>query len=158
MNTWKRNTGNFCKCLGKVWRKLIDVCFRIRILIFINFFLFPILSRELAESVPIKVDQYTYDSPHTKTHLLLQAHFSRLPLPIADYGTDTKSVLDQAIRIVQAMIDVCADEGWLSTVLQIIILMQMVVQGRWYYDSPLLQLPRVNEDLLQKFVMKSRMR
>lgn len=127
-------------------------------MIFINFVLFPILSRELAESVPIKVDQYTYDSPHTKTHLLLQAHFSRLPLPIADYGTDTKSVLDQAIRIMQAMIDVCADEGWLSTVLQIIILMQMVVQGRWHYDSPLLQLPKVNEDLLQKFVKKSRMR
>lgn len=58
----------------------------------------------------------------------------------------------------QAMIDVCADEGWLSTVLQIIILMQMVVQGRWHYDSPLLQLPKVNEDLLQKFVKKSRMR
>ena len=115
-------------------------------------------SRELAESVPIKVDQYTYDSPHTKTHLLLQAHFSRLPLPIADYGTDTKSVLDQAIRIMQAMIDVCADEGWLSTVLQIIILMQMVVQGRWYYDSPLLQLPKVTENLLGKFVMKPRMR
>ena len=127
-------------------------------MIFINFVFFSILSRELAESVPIKVDQYTYDSPHTKTHLLLQAHFSRLPLPIVDYGTDTKSVLDQAIRIMQAMIDVCADEGWLFTVLQIIILMQMVVQGRWYYDSPLLQLPKVNEDLLQKFVMKSRMR
>ena len=85
-------------------------------MIFINFVFFPILSRELAESVPIKVDQYTYDSPHTKTHLLLQAHFSRLPLPIADYGTDTKSALDQAIRIMQAMIYVCADEGWLSTV------------------------------------------
>ena len=78
--------------------------------------MFPILSRELAESVPIKVDQYTYDSPHTKTHLLLQEHFSRLPLPIADYGTDTKSVLDQVIRIMRAMINVCADEGWLSTV------------------------------------------
>ena len=101
--------------------------------------------------MPIKVDQYTYDSPHTKTHLLLQARFSRVSLPIADYGTDTKSVLDQAIRIMQAMIDVCADEGWLSTVLQVITLIQMVVQGRWHYDSSLLMLPRVTEDLLPNF-------
>ena len=31
----------------------------------------------------------------------MQAHFSHLPLPNADYQTDTKSVLDQAIRILQ---------------------------------------------------------
>lgn len=41
------------------------------------------------------------DSPHVKANLLLQAHFSRLPLPCADYLTDLKSVLDQAIRILQ---------------------------------------------------------
>jgi len=43
----------------------------------------------------------SYDNPHTKTHLLLQAHFERAELPIADYATDTKSVLDQALRILQ---------------------------------------------------------
>lgn len=58
----------------------------------------------------------------------------------------------------QAMIDFCADEGWLSTVLQIIILLQMVVQGRWYYDSPLLLLPGVMEDKLKHFVEKPKMR
>ena len=42
-----------------------------------------------------------YDSPHTKTHLLFQAHFSRVQVLIADYITDTKSVLDQALRIMQ---------------------------------------------------------
>ena len=47
------------------------------------------------------MDPLTLDSPHTKTHLLLQAHFSRAALPIADYLTDTKSVLDQALRILQ---------------------------------------------------------
>ena len=47
------------------------------------------------------MDPLTFDSPHTKAHLLLQAHFSRAPLPIADYLTDTKSVLDQALRILQ---------------------------------------------------------
>lgn len=50
------------------------------------------------------VDNYTYDSPHTKAFLLLQAHFSRLPLPCVDYITDLKSVLDQAIRIIQVCV------------------------------------------------------
>ena len=72
------------------------------------------------------------ESANTKTFLLLQAHFSRLQLPCSDYYTDLKSVLDQTIRILQAMIDVCAENGWLATTLRIIQLMQMVstVQGR----------------------------
>ena len=72
------------------------------------------------------------ESANTKTFLLLQAHFSRLQLPCSDYYTDLKSVLDQTIRILQAMIDVCAENGWLATTLRIIQLMQMVstVQGQ----------------------------
>ena len=56
---------------------------------------------ELAPSLPLEVDPDTYDSPHTKAHLLFQAHFSRTPLPSTDYLTDLNSVLDQAIRILQ---------------------------------------------------------
>lgn len=63
--------------------------------------LFVIPYRSLAESLPIAISPDSFDSPHTKTHLLLQAHFSSAPLPIADYVTDTKSVLDQALRILQ---------------------------------------------------------
>ncbi|PHH64830.1 hypothetical protein CDD81_3896 [Ophiocordyceps australis] len=43
---------------------------------------------------------------HVKAFLLLQAHFSRVELPISDYVGDQTSVLDQAVRIVQAAIDV----------------------------------------------------
>ena len=62
------------------------------------------------------MDARLADDPHTKANLLFQAHFLRLELPMADYATDTKSVLDQAIRILQAIIDVAADAGWLATV------------------------------------------
>ena len=41
------------------------------------------------------------DDPHAKANLLLQAHLSRLPLPISDYITDTKTVLDNSLRILQ---------------------------------------------------------
>ena len=70
----------------------------------LNNLMFPMLfCSDLAKSVPLEVDPYTYDSPHTKTFLLFQAHFSMLTLPCSDYHTDTKSVLDQAIRILQVI-------------------------------------------------------
>ena len=59
------------------------------------------MNETLARELPIDVGYQGYDSPHTKTHLLLQAHYSRADLPMTDYVTDTKSVLDQAIRILQ---------------------------------------------------------
>ena len=38
--------------------------------------------------------------------------------------------LDQAIRILQAMVDVAAENGWLQTTLNVMYLTQLVVQGR----------------------------
>jgi activating signal cointegrator complex subunit 3 len=45
---------------------------------------------------------------------VLQAHFSIAELPISDYMTHLKLVLDQIIHIIQAMIDICANIGWLK--------------------------------------------
>ncbi len=55
----------------------------------------------LSTSLPLRVDPNTFDNSHTKAFLLLQAHYCRIDLPIVDYITDTKSVLDQALRILQ---------------------------------------------------------
>lgn len=110
-----------------------------------------LLNEELAKLCRYSVDQYTYDSPHTKTFLLLQAHFSRLPLPCTDYNTDLKSVLDQAIRIVQAMIDTVAERGWLTSTLRIMQLFQMIVQARWINESPITTLPHVRKEDLPLF-------
>lgn len=81
----------------------------------------------------------------------MQAHFSHLPLPNADYLTDTKSVLDQAIRILQAMIDICAERGWLATVLRVQQLMQSIIQARWYDESPIMTLPYVEDFNISTF-------
>ena len=107
----------------------------------------------LAQHVPLPVDPGTFDSPHTKAHLLFQVHFSRGALPIVDYYTDTKTVLDQAIRILQAMIDVAANEGWLTTVLRTSLLLQMVIQGRWGTDSTLLTLPHLDKSHLSAIMV-----
>jgi activating signal cointegrator complex subunit 3 len=63
-----------------------------------------ILNEELAKYCPIEVPPGTYNSANTKAHLLLQCHFSRVLLPSSDYYTDSKSVLDQALRILQVQI------------------------------------------------------
>ncbi|XP_075603901.1 activating signal cointegrator 1 complex subunit 3 [Balearica regulorum gibbericeps] len=109
------------------------------------------MNSELAKHLPIEVNPHSFDSSHTKTHLLLQAHFSHAMLPCPDYATDTKTVLDQAIRICQAMLDVAAHHGWLVTALNITGLVQMVVQGRWIHDSSLLTLPNIEPQHLYLF-------
>lgn len=59
------------------------------------------LNSQLAQQLPLQVNPHSYHSAHTKTQLLLQAHFSHAQLPCSDYTTDTKTVLDNAIRICQ---------------------------------------------------------
>uniref|UniRef100_A0A3Q3RSP6 Activating signal cointegrator 1 complex subunit 3 n=1 Tax=Mastacembelus armatus TaxID=205130 RepID=A0A3Q3RSP6_9TELE len=109
------------------------------------------LNSQLAQQLPLQVNPHSYDSAHTKTHLLLQAHFSHAQLPCSDYTTDTKTVLDNAIRICQAMLDVASSEGWLVTAISICNLVQMIVQGRWLHDSSLLTLPHVEQQDLYLF-------
>ena len=93
-----------------------------------------------------------YDDPHCKAFLLLQAHLDRLPtLPCSDYITDTNSVLDQSIRIIQAMLDVCLDKGFLSVSLGLVNLMQCLKQARWTTDSNLLCLPHITPEMLPEF-------
>jgi activating signal cointegrator complex subunit 3 len=109
------------------------------------------INADLSTEVPIKVNQYTLDSPHTKCNLLLQAHYSRLKMPCSDYITDLKTVMDQCLRILQAMLDFSADSGLLKTSLSIINLMQMTCQGRWLTDSDLLCLPHIGTEHLARF-------
>ena len=60
-----------------------------------------LMNKDLSKDCPIDLSDRLMDSPSTKAHLLLQSHFGHLQLPCSDYYTDTKSVLDQAIRILQ---------------------------------------------------------
>lgn len=79
--------------------------------------------------------------PHVKAYLLVQAFMSRVELPIADYSQDTIAVLDQALRVLQAYIDVASELGYLNTVLTFIKLMQCIKQRYWYDDDPVTALP-----------------
>jgi activating signal cointegrator complex subunit 3 len=99
------------------------------------------MNEELARLVPYSVNMSELESPHTKTNLLLQAHLSRVKLPIIDYLTDTKLVLDQSVRLLNGMVDISSQVGSLNNTLKIATLLQMLTQGQWYYDSTLINLP-----------------
>lgn len=47
----------------------------------------------------------------------------------------------------QAIVDVVASSGWLHPALAAMEMCQMVVQGQWEKDSPLLQLPHITPQI-----------
>ncbi|CUM62782.1 uncharacterized protein PRCAT00000340001 [Priceomyces carsonii] len=103
-----------------------------------------LINMELSEAMRYQASdlecEFIWD-PHVKAYLLIQAFFSRIELPIADYAQDTVSVLDQALRILQAYIDAGAELGYLNTVLTFISLMHCLKQRYWYDDNPVFALP-----------------
>ncbi|GET86899.1 ATP-dependent RNA helicase, putative [Leishmania tarentolae] len=106
------------------------------------------LNMELARQLPLPVRDAEADSPHAKAFLLFQALFERAPMPITDYITDQKSAMDNAVRVIQAMVDVAANNGHLYAALRCMTLMQCMVQARWWDDNSLLQIPNVVKAML----------
>jgi len=104
-----------------------------------------VLNEALMHLVRIKVPKHDLESPHVKSNLLLQAHFERCPLPITDYITDTKSVLDQSIRITQGMIDISSHKGYLTATMNLVHMIQMIIQGQWLDQSPLINVPHFED-------------
>ncbi|TQS35645.1 hypothetical protein Golomagni_03930 [Golovinomyces magnicellulatus] len=105
-----------------------------------------LINTELSKNLPLSTSSFhglpMWD-PHLKAFLLLQAHLSRINLPISDYVGDQTSVLDQSIRIIQASIDVLAEMNYFSSVVQLITLLQSIKCARWPTDYPLSILPGV---------------
>ena len=110
-----------------------------------------LINTELANLLPIKTDvlNLPMGDPHVKTFLLLQAHFSRISLPISDYVGDLNSVLDQSIRVLQASIDIIAELGYLASCCQMITLLQCVKSARWSKDSPMTIFEGIDADWVE---------
>jgi antiviral helicase SLH1 len=115
-----------------------------------------LINAELSSALPLKGDNFGLPmwDPHVKAFLLLQAHFSRIDLPISDYVGDQTSVLDQAIRIIQASIDVLTELGHLKSCRMMMTLLQAVKSARWPEDGPLSILPGVEPGAEKKRLAK----
>ncbi|KAI4185963.1 MAG: hypothetical protein L6R41_003807, partial [Letrouitia leprolyta] len=119
-----------------------------------------LINAELSLNLPIKADALGLPmwDPHVKAFLLLQAHFSRVDLPISDYVGDLNSVLDQSIRIIQAAIDVLTELSYLSSCSMMMTLLQCVKSARWPEDGPLSILPGVDLEMERRRYRAGQMR
>ena len=82
--------------------------------------------QKLAAHLPQKLpDDAKFTEPHIKALVLLQCHFSREPLPV-DLRNDLDLVLSDALRLLQALVDVISSNGWLKPALAVMELSQMI--------------------------------
>jgi pre-mRNA-splicing helicase BRR2 len=104
---------------------------------------------QLAAHLPVKIEQPTWNDPHTKVNVLLQCHLSRRQLPL-DLKADQAALLLDVPRLLQACVDVIGSHGWLTPALDCMELAQSVVQAVWARASPLLQVPGFTEPLVKR--------
>lgn len=109
-----------------------------------------VLLRRLYDRLLVKLEaaSVNYESPHFKTFLLLQAHFSRIQLP-ADLVADQRLIIEKVLNLLSACVDVLSSNAWLNA-LSAMDLAQMCVQALWDRDSPLKQIPHFEADVLQR--------
>ena len=103
--------------------------------------------RQIYDRVPVKMAQPAYDSPHFKAFVLLQAHFSRMQLPI-DLAKDQETILTKVLNLLSGCVDVLSSEGHLNA-MSAMEMSQMVVQGMWDRDSPLKQVPHFSPEVIK---------
>ncbi|KAK4192708.1 putative pre-mRNA-splicing factor [Podospora australis] len=105
-----------------------------------------ILSR-IYDNVPVKMAEPIFDSPHFKAFVLVQAHFSRMNLPI-DLAKDQEIILTKILSLLSATVDILSSDGHLNA-MSAMEMSQMVVQAMWDRDSPLKQIPNFTPEVVK---------
>lgn len=106
------------------------------------------LLRRIYDRLPYKLDKINFLSPYHKVFILLQAHFSRLHLPI-DLAKDQEIVLKKVLNLLSACVDVMSSNAQLNALVAM-ELSQMVVQAIWDKESPLKQIPHFKAETIQR--------
>lgn len=104
--------------------------------------------RRVYDRLPVKMAEASYESPHFKAFVLLQAHFARMQLPV-DLAKDQETILKKVLPLLQACVDVLSSDGHLNA-MNAMEISQMVVQAMWDRDSPLKQIPHFDNRLVQE--------
>lgn len=89
-----------------------------------------------------------FHDPHVKVAILLQCHFSRVPLP-GELQNDLNIILSRVVTLIYALIDVVSSHGWLAPALAAMEFCQMCVQALWDSDSALRQLPHFRAETIK---------
>ncbi|KAF2754265.1 pre-mRNA splicing helicase-like protein [Pseudovirgaria hyperparasitica] len=102
--------------------------------------------RRIYDRVPVKMADGDFNTPHFKAFILLQAHFSRMQLPV-DLAKDQEEILKKALPLLSACVDVLSSEGHLNA-MNAMEMSQMTVQAMWDRDSPLKQIPHFDDEVI----------
>lgn len=103
--------------------------------------------QRIYDRVPVKLAEPNFESPHFKAFILLQAHFSRMQLPL-DLAKDQQIVLKKVLTLLSACVDVLSSEAHLNA-MNAMEMCQMVVQAMWDRDSPLKQIPHFEPPVIE---------
>ena len=103
--------------------------------------------RRIHDRLPIKMNDPSYETPHFKAFVLLQAHFARMQLPV-DLLEDQKTILRKVLNLLSACVDVLSSEGHLNA-MGAMEMSQMVVQAMRDRDSPLKQIPHFGPEAVK---------
>lgn len=104
------------------------------------------IARTLKYQIP---DSSQFNDPNTKALILLQCHFSRKKVSV-DLAIDQQYVIGESVNLIQAIVDVISSNGWLKPALAAMELSQMVVQGLWSKDNPLMQIPHFTKEIVDR--------
>ncbi|KAL8428509.1 hypothetical protein ACSSS7_007174 [Eimeria intestinalis] len=112
----------------------------------------------IAQRIGLKLPANTdFSKASTKALILLHAHCQRTTLP-SDLVADQKQVLEPCVRLLHALVDVIASNGWLIPALAAMEISQALVQAMLHggageqnklQASPLRQLPHFSADLIK---------
>ncbi|TDZ73205.1 Pre-mRNA-splicing factor brr2 [Colletotrichum trifolii] len=103
--------------------------------------------RRIYERIPVKMADPVYDSAHFKSFVLLQAHFSRMQLPI-DLAKDQEVIISKVLSLLSATVDILSSDGHLNA-MNAMEMSQMVIQAMWDRDSPLKQIPHFTPEVVK---------
>ncbi|KAI9710141.1 MAG: DEIH-box ATPase [Bogoriella megaspora] len=111
--------------------------------------------RRVYQRCPIKLsdESENYESPQFKAFVLLQAHFSRMQLPV-DLSKDQDVILSRVLSLLSACVDVLGSEGHLNAI-SAMEMSQMCVQAMWDRDSPLKQIPHFDDPKVLEVAKKA---
>ncbi|KAL0221892.1 hypothetical protein RCL1_001746 [Eukaryota sp. TZLM3-RCL] len=111
-----------------------------------------LLNAELAKRVRFLEKSLDFSSPFVKTKLLIEAHIDHVTLPISDYYTDLKLVLDNCGRVVNGLIDFAAKKNLIEIVFRLIYLLQSINSKVWQDKADLKNLPFMDSNIFSKFL------
>ncbi|KAF7284822.1 hypothetical protein GWI33_021579 [Rhynchophorus ferrugineus] len=111
------------------------------------------INKDLARELDVR-SNFPFDSPSLKVLLMIKCYLLDANLPNQEYVLDLKSVLDQIIRIIHAMMSLAAGRYWLDCTLKLVYVCQMLIQGYMISESNLIMLPYINRNNLKQIQNK----